>query len=340
MKKTLLALTVAAVATSAQAQVELYKDDASSVQVKGTIATFAYQSDTDLKDNSVNPDTKTDLDVNAWAKAQFDFEHKVTDTLVAGGTFEIQSGTGFKESKNDAEFDDVAAYLKGDFGLVGIGEIGDISDSNDAVTKTDILNELDNNYLPVAASDSEGHGVSYTKEFGALTAVVDAYTESDENTDNTYGASLNYQAEIFSVGAMYQTQGDTSYEFDGTTYTTSGTDSWALGADFTAIEGLTLAAAYNVLTAEDINNSAQEIEVTNVTFSASYAATDAVTLYGVYGTQDAEVANVKSNDADDIVLGASYAASDLLTVFTELASRTDHAENETTEILVGAYFDF
>ncbi|WP_260258759.1 porin [Vibrio intestinalis] len=333
MKKTLLALTVAAVATSAQAQVELYKDDASSVKVKGTIATFAYQKDVD---NKVAPDTKTDLDVNAWAKAQFDFEHKVTDTLVAGGTFEIQSGTWVDGSDNNAEFDDVAAYLKGDFGLVGIGEIGDISDSNDAVTKTDILNELDNNYLPKTASDSEGHGVSYTKEFGALTAVVDAYTESNEHVDNTYGASLNYQAEIFSVGAMYQTQGDTVYG----TQATSGTDSWALGADFTAIEGLTLAASYNVFTAEDLAGTAQEAELTNVTFSASYAATDAVTLYGVYGTQDKEVSGVKSNDADDIILGASYAASDLLTVFTELASRTDHDENETTEILVGAYFDF
>nr|MBF4218055.1 porin [Vibrio anguillarum] len=76
-KKTLLALLVAGVATSAQAKVELFKDDASSVSVKGEIATFLYTSDYDHKTDNTK-DVKTDLDVNAWAKVQFDFSHKVT----------------------------------------------------------------------------------------------------------------------------------------------------------------------------------------------------------------------------------------------------------------------
>lgn len=333
MKKTLLALTVAAFATSAQAQIELYKDDASSVKVKGQIATFLYQSDTDVKDPA-GTDTKTDLDVNAWAKTQFDFEHKVTDTLVAGGTFEIQSGTGYKGNNNDAEFDDVAAYLKGDFGLVGIGEIGDVSDADDAVSKTDILNELDNNYLPVGVgSDSQGNGVSYTKDLGAFTVVADVFTEDDEHTDNVYGLSVNYQAEIFSVGANYRQQGDSNSGagHDG------GRDSWSVAADVTPIDALTLAAAYNVYTKEQV---AGDFKTTNITFSAQYAVTDAVSLYGVYGNQDEDDAGATRSNASDIILGASYAASDLLTVFTEIGSYEFQNEDEQTQILVGAYFDF
>lgn len=320
MKKTLLALVVAGVATSAQAKVELFKDDASALSVKGQVATYLYTSDTDDK-TAANKDVKTDLDVNAWAKVQFDFSHKVTDTLTAGGTFEIQSGTGFTGNDNNAEFDDVAAYLKGDFGTLGLGEIGDVADSNDAVSKTDILNELDNNYLPASASDSKGHGISYSNSFDALTFVVDAYTEADESADNKLGVSLNYAADMFSVGAMYQNWGDAA--------TYKGKSTVAVAADV-KLGKATLAAAYNVVSEDNAD------DVKNTTLSASFAATDAATIYGVVGMQD----DGSKDDGQEFVLGASYAASSMFTVFTEIASRDDHGNADKTEFLVGGYFDF
>ncbi|EHA1125534.1 porin [Vibrio navarrensis] len=320
MKKTLLALVVAGVATSAQAKVELFKDDASALSVKGEVATYLYTSDYDHKSDN-KKDKKTDLDVNAWAKVQFDFSHKVTDSLTAGGTFEIQSGTWVDGSKNAAEFDDVAAYLKGDFGTLGLGEIGDVADSNDAVSKTDILNELDNNYLPKSASDSTGHGISYSKSFDSLTFVVDAYTEADENVDSKLGLSVNYAADMFSVGAMYQNWGDAvAYK---------GMSTAAVAADV-KLGKATLAAAYNVVSADNVD------DVKNATFSASFAATDAATIYGVVGMQD----DGSKDDGQEFVLGASYAASSLFTVFTEVASRDDHGKADKTEFLVGGYFDF
>ncbi|MBE4593922.1 hypothetical protein BOO24_16435 [Vibrio navarrensis] len=331
MKKTLLALVVAGVATSAQAKVELFKDDASALSVKGQVATYLYTSDTDDK-TAANNDVKTDLDVNAWAKVQFDFSHKVTDSLTAGGTFEIQSGTWVDGSKNAAEFDDVAAYLKGDFGTLGLGEIGDVSDSNDAVSKTDILNELDNNYLPASASDSTGHGVSYTKGFDAFTFVVDAYTESDEAIDNKYGVSVNYKADMYSVGAMFQTWGDgyTQKDDKSPKIVYKGKTSAAVSADVN-LGKVTLAAAYNVVSQDNKSD-----DVKNTTLSASFAATDAATIYGVVGMQD----DGSKDDGQEFVLGASYAASSLFTVFTEIASRDDHGEADKTEFLVGGYFDF
>lgn len=331
MKKTLVALAIAGVATSAQAKIELFKDDASQVTAKAEIATYLYTSDVDYKDNTTVADVKTDLDVNAWAKVQFDFEHNVTDTLVAGGTFEIQSGTGFNKADNNAEFDDVAAYLKGDFGTIGLGEIGDVADSNDAVNKTDILNELDNNYLAATASDSKGHGVSYSNAFGPVEVTVDAYTAADKKTDNKYGLGVNYAADMFSVGAMYQTWGDdtsASAVADNEDYKSA--TSWAISADVTPMESLTLAANYGVASADDVK------DIKRTTVSGSFAATEAATLYAVYGMED----NGSSDDGSEFILGASYAASDLLTVFTEFASRDDHNTADTTEMLVGAYFDF
>ncbi|MCG9753317.1 hypothetical protein L1D54_23015 [Vibrio brasiliensis] len=334
MKKTLLALTVAAVATSAQAQIELYKDDSSSVKVKGQIATFLYMSDKDYKDPAT-ADTKTDPDVTIWAKTQFDFQHQVTDTLVAGGTFEIQSGTGYDNHNNDAEFDDVAAYLKGDFGVFGIGEIGDVADADDAVSKTDILNELDNNYVPVGVgSDSQGNGLVYRNVFGPVTATVDAFTKENEEESNVYGVSFDYAADMFSIGANYRVQSDSNTTVGGND---QSQDSWAIAADVTPIDALTLAAAYNVYTKESATG---ELETQNLTFSASFAATESLALYGVYGQQDQDDHGTSTKNAQDIVLGSSYAVSSLLDVFAEVGSYEAQNEDQETKILLGAYLNF
>ncbi|MBF4218158.1 hypothetical protein, partial [Vibrio anguillarum] len=64
--------------------------------------------------------------------------------------------------------------------------------------------------------------------------------------------------------------------------------------------------------------------------------TDAFSVYGVAGMQD----DGSKDDGQEFILGASYAASSLLTVFTEISTRDDHGKADTTEILVGGYFDF
>lgn len=103
----------------------------------------------------------------------------------------------------------------------------------------------------------------------------------------------------------------------------------ALSADV-KLGSFTLATAYNVVQADKVEDEK------NLTVSVIYAATDAVSLYGVAGFQD----DGSSKDGKGFVLGASYAASNLLTVFTEVSSLDDHDTKDTTEILLGAYFDF
>jgi predicted porin len=237
MKKTLLALAVMTAAGTANAKVELFNDAGTVATVKGQLAAYVYTADTDHKTNNAL-DKKVDPNVTMSGKVQFDFSHQVTDSLTAGGTFEIQNKQEFDgtETSNDAEFDDVAAYLKGDFGTVAFGEIGDVENSDNGINKDDITNELGGDYLIPTLSDSKGNGISYSNTISNLTLIVDAYTAADENTDNSYGFGANYVGDMYSVGAMYQVKGAVN----------NGNDLkvMAISADVTVLESLTLAATY------------------------------------------------------------------------------------------------
>lgn len=322
MKKTLVALAIAGLATSAHAKVELFNDAGTVATVKGQIAAYMYTSDTDDK-TVANADKKVDPNVTMFGKVQFDFSHQITDSLTAGGTFEIQNKQDFDGSatSNDAEFDDVAAYLKGDFGTVAFGEIGDVENSDNGINKDDITNELGGDYLIPTLSDSKGNGISYSNTISNLTLIVDAYTAADENTDNSYGFGANYVGDMYSVGAMYQVKGAVNNGDDVKVMAISG--------DVTVLESLTLAATYG-------QSEVGSIDLKSIGTSASYAMGDA-TLYGTYAIHDADGV---SDDASQYVLGASYAASSMFTAFIEVASGDAFGLQDKDEVLVGGYFDF
>lgn len=355
MKKTLIALLVAGAATSANAAVELVKNEQLYVGVQGGISAFAYASEVETKTlaTGAKVSNTNEPKINLSAKAQFDFGYQVNPGLLVGGTFEIQNKSSYNSSSNDAEFDDVAAFLKGDFGLVGIGEIGDVSDSNNAVSKTDILNELPNDFLPLSASDSNAKAISYTYDFGNVEFVADAYTDESESVDNKYGLSLNYAGDNYSVGAMYQYWGTGDLDGKGFIFQPGGASyaglapvasdyknlqSAAVSADLN-LGKLTLASAVNYISEE--NNVSKNFETVNLTASALYPMTEKATVYGVYGFRDSNHTGYKRSNY--LVLGSEYAVAPMFTLFTEIAGRDYHlgtTEKQTAELLVGGYFDF
>ncbi|MEG3694966.1 porin, partial [Vibrio coralliirubri] len=75
MKKTLLALAIAATATSVNAA-EIYSNDDTKVGLKGEVDIYLSQSEVD---KNLTETTKNEADVSTWAKIQLDAEQKLND---------------------------------------------------------------------------------------------------------------------------------------------------------------------------------------------------------------------------------------------------------------------
>ncbi|MEI8655882.1 MULTISPECIES: porin [Vibrio] len=223
MKKTLLALAVAAVSTSALAAGNIYDDGTTSFNVKGEIDTYLSTADVKTTKAGVTTKESADPDVNLWAKIQIDAKHKLNDSVTAFGSFEIENGNGFDSwsgltsDSNTTKTDDL--YFGFNFGEnfgIAMGEIGDFGDSLDAIT-IDNTNEGIGYMDDFAKSlESAGHAVSAKYTTGGLKLIADTYLTSDEDEDVAYGASAQYAfSEMFTLGATYQDQGNRGSEIMG-----------------------------------------------------------------------------------------------------------------------------
>ncbi|MCV5276098.1 hypothetical protein OFC49_35760, partial [Escherichia coli] len=78
MKKTLVALAVAGISTSALAAGNIYDNGTTSFNLKGEIDT--YVSTVEGKEDGKTK-VKRDVDVDLWAKIQIDAEHKLNEDV-------------------------------------------------------------------------------------------------------------------------------------------------------------------------------------------------------------------------------------------------------------------
>ncbi|WP_029801381.1 porin, partial [Vibrio parahaemolyticus] len=103
MKKTLVALAVAGISTSALAAGNIYDNGTTSFNLKGEIDT--YVSTIERKENG-KTSTKRDVDVDLWAKIQIDAEHKLNEDIKVFGSFELENGEFFdNDNKLTGEID-------------------------------------------------------------------------------------------------------------------------------------------------------------------------------------------------------------------------------------------
>ncbi len=326
MKKTLVALSVLMAATSAQA-IEIYSNDVSSVNLKGEIDAYVKGGEVDL-DNADK--VKADPSVDMWGYIQFDYEHKLSDSVSAFGSFEIES------DGSDAVFDDVVAGLNTSYGKFSIGETGD---ALDVTEKDDITNE---GFYGQPGSDleSKGKGIRYQQSFGAFDLSLDAQTTT-ESQDNEYGISGNYNFGDFEVGAAYVEGNDDDYIA-------------AIGAS-AQLGDLYLATRYSDYEGRAkfkfAGNTDSEIALPDHEGSAIGVALayqlDKTRLYGTYHFIDGDK-DMNGNDIDaemnGFVVGADYAVMSDLLVFAEYqyAEVDDSAtlDGDASLYIVGAYLSF
>ncbi|EJL6628033.1 porin [Vibrio cholerae] len=346
MKKTLLALAVLAAAGSVNAA-EIYSSDATVVKLKGEVDAYLATTKTT---STAQVKTKTDPDVNVWGKIQLDAETKLTDTLNAFGSFEIEAGSDYESTDDKAVFDDLYVGVKTDVWGVAVGEVGDLADSMDAIQKDDITNE--GKYMGSTGghrSESSGHGAVFkAKVTDGLVFVADVNTEKDEDVDNTYGVSLNYTVDMFSIGASYVT-GEAAKDID---YSVAGVSAsidvsgFFFAATYGQYEGNN---KYGFFKSEDANKKAVYYSGDAFGVAASYSFND-VRIYSTYAvmsldelTQTGADAN---GDTDNLVVGIDYAVASNITVFAEYQTAETSNDfsaggNQEKDVaLIGAYYKF
>ncbi|CAH6785477.1 Porin [Vibrio chagasii] len=337
MKKTLLALAIAATATSVNAA-EIYSNDDTKVGLKGEVDIYLTQSEVD--DVSGVGSEKKDADVSTWAKIQLDAEQKLNDQFTAFASFEIES------DGSNAKFDDVLAGFKTDTWGMAFGETGDLAESADAIQKDDITNE--GNYMGSTGGhhrESAGHGAVFKGQFvEGFTIVADVNTNSDDDVDNTYGISADYAFSNFSIGASYIT-GEAAKDVD---YSLAGVSASAefgglyLAATYAQYEG-NQGYGYWDLTSNYGNGDTMGI-------AAAYQI-DAVRLYTTYAVATTDervsstgvVSKISDVDSSNLVVGVDYAFRDNILFLAEYQTADFETDTKTLDadgVTAGVYYTF
>ncbi|MGR5133533.1 porin [Vibrio alfacsensis] len=327
MKKTLLALAVAGISTSALAAGNIYDNGETSFNVSGEIDTYLSTRSNEINGKEVK---KNDLDLDLWAKIQIDAQHKLNQDITVFGSFEIENGAGFgydESEANSVSTDDlyVGAYFGQNWG-VAVGEIGDFGDTLDAIT-LDITNEgydLGDDF--VNSLESGGHAAAVKGSFEQLTVIADVYLDQEENNDVAYGFSAEYALnDMFTVGAMYQDQGTRMVDSEKFEYSIMGASARFNKDNFEA------AVAYIV---EDINNE----DLDTIAAAAGYQINDA-RLYTTFGFSDGE----KDVEGHYYTVGTDYKLSGNLKTFIEYSvveAEEANIKDEDTVVVAGAYYTF
>ncbi|BFN31931.1 porin [Vibrio harveyi] len=325
MKKTLVALAVAGISTSALAAGNIYDNGTTSFNLKGEIDT--YVSTVEGKENGKTT-VKRDVDVDLWAKIQIDAEHKLNEDIKVFGSFELENGEFFdKDSSSDharVRTDDLyfGAYFGDNWG-VALGEVGDFGDSLDAITIDNTNEGL--GYVDdfVKSKESDGHAVSVKGSFDKLTVIADAYLDQNEKIDTAFGLSAQYAInDMFTVGASYQDQ--ENRDVAGTDYQVMGAavrfnmDNFSAAVNYVAEElnkadqdTWSAVAAYQmnearVYTSFGFTEYEGDHDQSYYTFGADYAVTGNVLTFIEYTASENDEKNVSKKEADLVVAGVYY----------------------------------
>ncbi|MEZ9409902.1 porin [Vibrio lentus] len=365
MKKTLLALAIAATATSVNAA-EIYSNDDTKVSLKGEVDIYLKQSEVDKtkwekngkdaegndKFKPAHTTEKKELDVSTWAKIQLDAEQKLNDQFTAFASFEIEA-----DDDGKAKFDDIWVGFKTDTWGMAFGETGDLAESADAIQKDDITNE--GNYMGSTGGhhrESKGHGVVFKGEFvEGLTLVADVNTTSDEDVDNTYGISADYAFSNFSLGTSYIT-GDAAKDID---YSLAGLSASAefgglfLALTYAQFEGANEFGYWEYKGSVSDKDAKEYFNGHTMGFAAAYQM-DKVRLYTTYAIANLdELASATGNrkltkdtEVDNLVVGVDYAFRDNILFLAEYQTATmdfntaGKKDYDADTVTAGVYYTF
>ncbi len=308
MNKKLIALAVAAVASTSVSAAEIFNDGTSSLSIGGRAEARASIIDGDMADASR-------VRINVLGTTQ------ISEDAYGVGFFERE----FKTDENKDENRYIYAGIGSQYGLVTYGlndgSLGIITDFTDIMA-----------YHGAAASgkilvaDRTDNNIAYVGEFGGLTVKANYVgTNTDKDVDNGYSAAATYAMENgVAFGLGYAAQDNLN-----------NTDEDQIEAAVSyAFGDIYVAALYN--TGEVAN---QDVDGYELAAAYSMGNTTFTTTYGNKEKADKEVANALAIDAthffnDNFRAYVSYNFNMLD------ADQVANAKDAEDELALGLRYDF
>lgn len=318
MKKTLVALVVAAFATSASA-LTVYEKDGSKVDFDGSVRLRLDKtnSDSTVEANKVKTTTKTrghsDLHNNG-SRFGVKFNHNIADDFFGFGRVEFRFN---KDAKNTDQFGDLYAHRA----YVGLGskQVGELSFGRQVTISADVSQSgFDNYYGTFDGTLTDwGHAVvryDYKGVKGLQVGVDYRFAGERVNGEvpvgkakSGYGAAAIYELEVAANQSLTFAAGYTRDNLVSGTKDEHAKNAYQAGIQY-VINNVTLAADY---AGASVSKGDKNKEVFNgFRVGAKVAVTPAVALYTNYGhgidetKMDSKTTEKKT--ASKLMLGSSY----------------------------------
>lgn len=328
MNKKLIALAVAAVASTSVSAAEIFNDGTSSLAIGGRAEARAAIKDGDVTDNSrvrLNVMGTTQISEGAYGIGFFEQEFTTNDAVLNG-------------DKDETRY--LFAGIGSDYGLVTYGKndgsLGVITDF------TDIMAYHGNGAgTKIAVADRTDNNLAYMGEFGGLTVkanyVFDTVSEGSSNTVITdrvggYSASAIYNFDFgLALGLGYAEQGKNNTEESqvmlAASYTVGDFYFAGLIADIEAGQGVyrAEAAGFELAAAYTMNQT-------------KFTAT--------YNYQEAEKLGIKQNTVDQIAIDATHFFNDNFRAYASYnfnlldEKEVFHKLDAEDELVFGLRYDF
>ncbi|WP_372882899.1 porin [Psychromonas sp.] len=315
MKKAILPAMISALfATSAQAAT-LYEIDDTAVSLTGEISAFYTVNDEKEDGDEVDENGVLYSEV----ALQFDVSTKVSDSVTAIGSFEVESKDDEDVDFHALKVDDAWLGFATDFGTVKLGETGS---SYAVLEKTELSNESDE-YGAGEYSDSEddGRAVRYENTLGpvALSANYSFVGGNSGQGNDNFALSADYAVDDnFTIGTAYLNGDKTS--------------SWGISGAV-EVEGFYAAAVYT-----DNDEAEGDTDFTTKALSASYDF-DLATVYGSYQMKEFDT-NAEA-DLDYWYVGVSHDVTANISAFVEYSdTEADDKSYEASALIAGIYYAF
>ncbi|MGX2957436.1 porin [Ursidibacter arcticus] len=341
MKKTLVALAVAAFATSASA-ITVYENEGSKVDFDGSIR-LRLDNEKSKTDNQTTKRAHTNLH-NDGSRFGVKTKHDLGNDFFAFSRLEFRFNGGDRAKSTD-QFGDLYAHRA----YVGVGskQFGEVSFGRQVTIGDDIAQAgFDNAYgvfdTTLTASGKSVVRYDYKGVEGLQVGVDYRFAEDrDANGEVTlgklksgYGAGVTYEFKVAEGQSAKVAAGYTRDNFVTGTNTKHHKDAWATGVSY-SVNDLTLAADY----AGSFNKEGADKDRFNgFRIGAKYKVTPAVAVYGNYGygvaKDKANNVTVSKDVFHKFMLGSSYQVHKNVFTYVEgsvgKVTKTTYAANNTT----------
>ncbi|PMJ92809.1 porin [Vibrio sp. 10N.261.55.A7] len=322
MKKTLLALAIAASATSVQA-IELYNQDGVTVDLKGDIE-VRYK-----KDFTKGSDAKQEIDD---ADFGFDTRYAVNDDFQVGGYLEFSGDNSDRANDKTSVGNVYVGFYTTDFGTLKIGKLD--TQMDDSGIGSDYLFGISSfvDDAPFGGEEAVRYDYDNGSFYGGFGLIEDKHNSQNiGEKGHYYDIKLGYRVADFNVTGFYA-----DADLQGNSLNNEAS-LFGLELRYGGVENLNLELAYY---GNEVKSGATKVKTGDedtIAFAADYTV-EKYTFAGGYSMTSANITG--EQDQDNWFLNVGYALAPNTTVYAEVGGEDQNGVDNDTGYGVGIKASF